>query len=255
MTVPTPESSISPVESGRTLLSRALSRARLSILWERLWPAFATIATAAGLFLAASWLGLWLALPPLGRAIGVFLFFVLAVAACVPLFLVRVPRAADGLRRLDRNSELPHRPATAIADEMAPEGSDPFSTALWRAHMERSLAAARTLKAGQPLPRLAARDPYAIRALVLIVAVAAFFAAGSDRTRRIAAAFDWQGVVTPANYRIDAWVTPPATVTRSSLVPVARITSVEPAGTDTGAALRTGSPGRWPGRMTGGRPV
>jgi hypothetical protein len=28
--------------------------------------------------------------------------------------------------------------------------------------------------------------------------------------KRIAAAFDWQGVVLPANFRVDAWVTPPA---------------------------------------------
>ena len=199
MTVSTPESSNGPpAEHGRTLLSRALARARWSILWERLWPALATIATAAGLFLAASWLGLWIALPPLGRAIGVFVFFVLAVAACVPLFMVRVPRPDDGLRRLDRNSKLPHRPATAIADELVPEASDSFAAALWRAHMERSLAAARTLKAGQPQPRLVARDPYALRALVAILVVATFFAAGHERFKRVAAAFDWQGVVAPA---------------------------------------------------------
>ena len=209
MTVSTPDSSDRPAEHGRGVLLRALSRARWSIFWERLWPALASLATAAGLFLAASWLGLWLALPPLGRAIGLFVFFVLAIAAAVPLFLVRLPSAHDGLRRLDRTSLMPHRPATAIADEMAPEASDSFATALWRAHMERASRAARTLRAGLPLPRLAARDPYALRALVLILAVATFFAAGSERYKRVAAAFDWQGVVTPANFRIDAWVTPP----------------------------------------------
>ncbi len=196
-------------EHGRSVLSRALSRARWSILWERLWPALASIATAAGLFLAASWLGLWVALPPLGRAIGLFLFFVFAVAAAVPLFMVRLPSANEGLRRLDRASDLPHRPATAIADDLVPEASDSFAAALWRAHMERVLRAARTLRSGIPIPKLSARDPYALRALVLILVVATFFAAGSERTKRVAAAFDWQGVVAPANFRIDAWVTPP----------------------------------------------
>ena len=210
MTLPTPDSAdVPPADRGRTVLSRALTRARLSILWERLWPALAAMATATGLFLAASWLGLWLALPPVGRAIGLFVFFVFTVAATIPLFRVRIPSAADGLRRLDRESLLPHRPATAVADTMAPEASDSFSTALWRAHMERALAAARVLKAGRPLPRLSARDPYALRALVLVLAVATFFGAGNERWKRIAAAFDWQGVVTPADFRIDAWVTPP----------------------------------------------
>jgi uncharacterized protein (TIGR02302 family) len=208
VTAATPDSS-RPTEHGRSMLSRALSRARWSILWERLWPALASLATATGLFLAISWLGLWVSLPPLGRAIGLFAFFVLAVAAAVPLFLVRAPSAVDGLRRLDRSSLLPHRPATAIADELVPEANDNFSSALWRAHMERALRAAKTLRAGIPLPRLAVRDPYALRALVLVLVIATFFAAGSDRWRRVATAFDWQGVVTPANFRIDAWVTPP----------------------------------------------
>ena len=147
--------------------------------------------------------------PPLGRAIGLFLFFVFAVAAAVPLFMVRLPSANEGLRRLDRASDLPHRPATAIADDLVPEASDSFAAALWRAHMERVLRAARTLRSGIPIPKLSARDPYALRALVLILVVATFFAAGSERTKRVAAAFDWQGVVAPANFRIDAWVTPP----------------------------------------------
>ena len=43
----------------------------------------------------------------------------------------------------------------------------------------------------------------------LILVVATFFAAGGERVKRITAAFDWRGVVTPANFRIDAWVTPP----------------------------------------------
>ena len=204
-----PDSANDRPEHGRSVLSRALSRARWSILWERLWPALASIATAAGLFLAASWLGLWVALPPLGRAIGLFLFFVFAVAAAVPLFMVRLPSTNEGLRRLDRASDLPHRPATAIADDLVPEASDSFAAALWRAHMERVLRAAKTLRSGIPVPKLSARDPYALRALVLILVVATFFAAGSERTKRVAAAFDWQGVVAPANFRIDAWVTPP----------------------------------------------
>src|SRR4029077_7517843 len=67
----------------------------------------------------------------------------------------------------------------------------------------------RTLRAGRPAPRLDLRDPIAVRALVLMLVVATFIAAGSERGRRIAAAFDWQGVVVPANFRLDAWVSPP----------------------------------------------
>ncbi|MGB6543902.1 MAG: DUF4175 family protein, partial [Xanthobacteraceae bacterium] len=44
----------------RSTLGAALRRAHWTILWERLWPALATLATALGLFLTVSWLGLWL---------------------------------------------------------------------------------------------------------------------------------------------------------------------------------------------------
>ena len=201
----------SPADSDpRSLLGHALVRARWALFWERLWPALAAVATAVGLFLAVSWLGLWLWLPPLGRAIGLFGFAVLTAAATAPLLFVRFPSQAEGLRRLDRVSGVAHRPATSLADEIATPRDDPWSIALWRAHVERMLKSAHALRPGLPTPRLAARDPMALRALVLILAIATFISAGGDRARRVAAAFDWQGVVAPKNFRLDAWVSPPA---------------------------------------------
>jgi uncharacterized protein (TIGR02302 family) len=205
----TPHQLPSQERAGDHLLVRALGRARWTIFWERLWPSLASIATVIGLFLAVSWLGLWLWLPPAARAIGLGVFFLLTAAAFAPLLMLRVPSRIEGLRRLDRNSGLPHRPATAIADEIAVPTEDSYSVALWRAHIERALRAAKTLRAGTPMPRLALRDPFAVRALVAVLVVATFFAAGGERMKRVAAAFDWQGVMMPANFRVDAWVSPP----------------------------------------------
>ena len=191
------------------MLTRALKRARGSLFWERLWPALAGLATAVGLFLAFSWAGLWMVLPPLARAVALALFLILILIAAAPLVRLRVPSIYDGLRRLDRGSGEAHRPATAIADELAANQNDPVAQALWRAHVERALMSANKLKAGWPQPKLSLRDPMALRALVLMLVVASFFAAGGERIKRITAAFDWQGVVAPANFRIDAWVNPP----------------------------------------------
>ncbi len=196
-------------QATQALLARALQRARGSLLWERLWPALAMLATAVGLFLAFSWAGLWLVVPPLGRAIGLFVFAVIVIASAVPLMRLRVPTVHDGLRRLDKNSGEVHRPATSVNDAIAANQHDPVAQALWRAHIERALLSARKLKAGWPSPRLALRDPVALRALVVILVVASFFAAPGEHIKRVAAAFDWQGVVLPANFRVDAWVTPP----------------------------------------------
>ena len=77
-------------------------------------------------------------------------------------------------------------------DALAVTPSDSYSLALWNAHVERTRAAAQTFKAGWPSPRVAGRDPYALRALVLIACIATFVAAGGERWKRIAAAFDWQ---------------------------------------------------------------
>ena len=193
----------------RLLLVHALRRARGSLLWERLWPALAAVAMVTGLFLAFSWAGLWLVLPPLARAIGLFLFLIAIAASALPLFILRLPTVYDGLRRLDRSTGETHRPATTVADRIAANSQDPVAQALWQAHVERALLSARKFKAGWPAPRLSLRDPMAFRALVVILVVASFFAAGGERVKRVAAAFDWRGVVAPANFRIDAWVTPP----------------------------------------------
>lgn len=193
----------------RLMLARAVKRARGSLLWERLWPALAALATALGLFLALSWAGLWLALPPLGRIIGLVIFALVFIVAALPMLRLRVPSNRDGLRRLDAGSGAVHRPATSIADQISANRNDPVAQALWQAHIERALMSAKSLKAGWPRPKLSLHDPMALRALVMLLVAATFVSAGSERWRRVGAAFDWKGVVAPANFRIDAWVTPP----------------------------------------------
>ncbi len=206
----TPEPS-EPARDGDNLarlkLTQALQRARYAIAWERTWPQLARLLTVAGLFLVLSWAGLWLALPFLARAAGLVLFVVLAVAAIWPLVWFRWPSRDQGLSRLDRGSGIRHRPATELTDTLATQ--DPVALALWQAQRERTLASIKRIRAGLPSPRLAIHDPWALRTLVLVMLVATYFAAGDERTMRVVAAFDWNGVLSPANIRVDAWVTPP----------------------------------------------
>ena len=191
----------------RLKLTQALQRARFALAWEGAWPHLARLLTVTGLFLVASWAGLWLALPSLARAIGLGLFVLLALAASLPLIWFRWPSREQGLSRLDRGSGIAHRPATTLTDTLSTQ--DPVSLALWQAQRERTLASLRRIRAGLPSPRLRLYDPWALRGLVAVMLVATFFAAGDERALRVAAAFDWNGVLAPTNIRVDAWVNPP----------------------------------------------
>ncbi|MGO8911804.1 MAG: TIGR02302 family protein [Bradyrhizobium sp.] len=196
-----------PDAVSRLQLTRALRRAEFAIAWERSWPLLARLLTVAGLFLVVSWAGLWLALPFLVRAIGLGLFTALALAALFPLAWFRWPSRQEALGRLDRGTGIRHRPATALTDTLATQ--DPVALALWQAQRERTLASIKRIRAGLPSPRLAIHDPWALRALIVVMMVATYIAAGDERRMRVAAAFDWNGVLSAANVRVDAWVTPP----------------------------------------------
>jgi len=197
-----------PDAVARLQLTQALQRATYAIAWERAWPGLARLLSVVGLFLVVSWAGLWLALPFLARAIGIALFVLLALGALLPLIRFRWPTREAALARLDRGTGIRHRPATALTDTLATK--DPISQALWQAQRERTLASLKRIRAGLPSPRLPLHDPWALRALVMVMLVASYVAAGDERTMRVAAAFDWNGVLAPANVRVDAWVTPPA---------------------------------------------
>jgi uncharacterized protein (TIGR02302 family) len=196
-----------PDAVARQRLTQAIQRSRYAIAWERGWPHLARLLTVIGLFLAVSWAGLWLALPFIARAIGLGLFVLLALAALLPMIRFRWPSREEALSRLDRGSGIRHRPATELTDTLVTQ--DPVARALWQAQRERTLASIKRIRARLPSPRLVIHDPWALRALVLLLLVATYVAAGDERLLRTGAAFDWNGVLAPANVRVDAWVTPP----------------------------------------------
>lgn len=206
------------------LIDRVVRRARLALAWEGAWPWIAAASAVVALFLAVSWLGLWDALGPYARMVGVALFAIALAAALSPLFRTAFPDRRAALGRVDRATGVAHRPATSLDDRLASvSGQDPTTRALWEAHRARVEQDAKGLKAGAPAPRLAARDPYALRFLLGLVVVVAFAVAGSDRGARVLAAFDWTSPAadTPPA-RIDAWVAPPGYTGRPPIYLTAR---------------------------------
>ncbi|MGX1098299.1 TIGR02302 family protein [Amorphus sp. MBR-141] len=192
-------------------VDRLVRRARLSLLWERLWPALALPLCVVGLFLALSWLGLWLSAPYGLRVGALAVFGVGLLASLVPLARLRIPGRREAIHRLELQSGVPHRPLTAYEDDPALDTTDRGTRALWTAHRARMVGALEQVSARLPSPKLYRRDPYALRAVVGILLFVGLAAGSGEYWSRIRAAF----VVPPEattepSLRLDAWVSPPA---------------------------------------------
>ena len=202
----------------KSRLDALAARAGLVLGWERLWPGLAAALTVGAVFLTVSFLGLWLELPRWGRIGGVLLFAAALVVLLAPMLRGGRSSRAERLARLDRDSGLPHRPATALGDNLA-NSADPATRAIWDLHRKRAEAAAAALRVAAPSPRLVDRDKFALRGLALMAAAAAAFIAGPEKYARTLAAFDWrtQGALSQG-YRLDAWIDPPAYTGRPPVI-------------------------------------
>jgi uncharacterized protein (TIGR02302 family) len=202
----TPPRSIDPSAAAERLISRS----RLALLWERVWPALWLPLAVLLVFLTASWIGLWLQLGPTGRQIGVGAFALALIASLWPLARLAWPTRAEALRRLDRGAPDGHRPATTAMDTLSIGSSDPMAQAIWKVHVERQRAALARLEVARPAPGMARIDSRALRAAPILAAVAAFFIAGPEARYRLASAVNWAPAapVSP-QVRIDGWIDPP----------------------------------------------
>lgn len=200
-----------PTEPANDRLQRLRRRAALTLLWEETWPPLAFAGVVALVFSAASWFGLWFSTPPWLRLVALGAFALALLAALFPLVRLRWPGRSRALSRLDRDAPAAHRPASALEDTLANPDDDPATRALWALHKQRLALEVERLAVKAPSPNMAARDPYALRFAAILLALIGFFAAGSERFARLAAAFyGMPSIAHAAGARVDAWIDPPA---------------------------------------------
>lgn len=200
-------------------LEGMLRQSALAILAERIWRAGLALATIVLVFLTLSWLGFWQAAPLEARVGGVALFGFAALYVVARESARGWPRRAAALARLDRGADAALRPASSLEDRLASQNADAGVEALWALHRQRLETALAQTPIEAPHPRVPQRDPYALRALALVAAVAAGFAAGDEKRARIAAAFDWRASAAfGTTTRVDAWLEPPAYTGRPPIV-------------------------------------
>ncbi len=193
------------------LASRFEGRVRLSwlaLLGERIWEALLWPFLVVAAFLVVSLLELWSVLPPLVHRVLLGGFGLALIVSFLPLLRLSLPTREEALRRLERNAGIKHRPASSYEDRL---GATPAreTAALWSAHRQRLSRLIAKLKPSWPAPRTDRKDPYAIRAALLLAVVAAMLAAGGNGWDRVRAAFSPGASGAPALLRLDAWVTPP----------------------------------------------
>ncbi len=205
---------------------RQVRLSRLALLGERIWEALVWPFCVVGTFLVVSLLDLWGIMPPLLHRGLLGAFGLALIVSLLPLIRLPLPTRAEALRRLERNANIKHRPASSYEDRLG--ATPPKETALlWAAHRQRLARLVARLKPSWPSPRTDRHDPYAIRALLLITVVAAVLAAGPNGWDRLRAAFSPAASSTPALLRLDAWVTPPV---YTGIAPIVLADGSEPVG-------------------------
>jgi uncharacterized protein (TIGR02302 family) len=193
----------------RRLLEGKVRAASRALLFEKLWPRVWLPLAIAGVFVLLSVFEIWQLLPPRIHS-GLLLAFGAAfLFSFLPLLFWRRPSREKSLARLEKASALDHRPLTAYNDTLPEENPSPETLALWKAHRIRAAQALKKLKAGAPHPRIDKYDPFALRAALLLMLVAAAAWAWDDFGSRVRAAFTVPESPAGTGVRIDAWISPP----------------------------------------------
>lgn len=191
------------------VFERKIWRARAAGVFEQLWLKLWLVLGVVAAFLLVSYLGLWPHLPAALHILLLGVFGVALLAALVSLARVTWPSREDAIRRIERVSGVPHRPASSYEDTLSAQSSDPATAALWEAHRSRMAALLKKLKSGTPHPRTDRHDPFAARAALTLGLVAVTGLLGHGASERIAQAFEIGGKGELAQARLDAWLTPP----------------------------------------------
>ncbi|MET4806991.1 TIGR02302 family protein [Limibacillus sp. MBR-115] len=211
------EETLKDLEGVKPLVLVARSFLFWEKLWPALWPSLAVLLVFVSLALSDA-----LTLLPGILHLFVLLAFAMALAASlwVGLRRVRLPNTTAGLRRLENDSNLRHRPLTALAEIQESGTADPQSRRLWEAHRHSVQQQFKNLRLKVPSPGLPVRDPIAVRVLLSLVLLVTLVRAGDDWQENLIRSVQphLSGAVAANNIQLDLWVSPPAYTGQAPLV-------------------------------------
>jgi uncharacterized protein (TIGR02302 family) len=189
---------------------RKVRLSRLALFFEALWPRLWLVIGVVAAFVLVSFAGLWLWLPSVAHEIVLGAFGLALLASLIAALRVPWPSRDEAIRRIEIRSGIPHRPASSYEDTVTLAEGNPVSQRIWETHRARLARLLASLRVGPPQPRMDRRDPFAVRALLMLCVVLLLGLVGDSAKDRLFAAFRFAPEVNLANARLDAWVTPPA---------------------------------------------
>jgi len=186
-----------------------LTRASLAFekVWLALWPTTGII----GAFIVLSLFGVWSLLPSLIHAA------ILLLGSAAILFSLYAnfkaldwPTLFDAERRVEEVNELAHRPLRSWEDQPITSSSE-FAHDLWRAHRLRLIRQIGPLSPAWPRSFLSYKDPWTLRALLLMLLLLGFVGVGPDwNTRLMAGLSPGFAIGSTTRSVADVWLAPPA---------------------------------------------
>ena len=160
--------------------------ARWAIVWERFWPSCWPLALVVAVFLI---LALFDLLPLLPGWLHLIVLGALLVGLAYGLGrlwpTLRFPGRVEGIRRIERESGLAHRPLTGLADALATSATDAGASLLWERYRRQISRNLGHLRIGLPRAGFVERDPMALRVLLGLTLAIALVVGWSDAPERL----------------------------------------------------------------------
>lgn len=209
-----------------------------AIVFERFWRLALPLLISLSIFAILAWFGLFRLMPEWLRLGTLGLFALAIVGSLVPLSRFRWPERPEIDHRIEAENRLEHEPLAAQSDRLAGSG-DPFAEALWREHRRRMADRLHDLEPSLPHTSVPRHDPWALRAVVVLLLVVGFAFSGGPLGGRLGDAFVPRGSGTSIPARVDAWVTPPGYTGRPPVFLTAEANSGDTAFTVPGGSKLT----------------
>lgn len=217
---------------------------RASLAFEKIWLALWPTTGIVGAFIVLSLFGVWTLIPTM---LHLTILLVGSVAILFSLYTnlkaVDWPTLFDAERRVEEVNGLAHRPLRSWGDRPIASSSQ-LERDLWRAHRQRLVRQIGRLSPAWPRSFLSYKDPWTLRALLLMLIILGFVGVGPDWKARLMAGLSPEFAIGSTTRSVaDVWLTPPAYTGRAPvfLTHTGTATEEDHSGQDKGILVPEGS--------------